>query len=648
MATTARGFAPLPKKVRSAIGERFERLVSIEIEVGNETEDEEDSLEFSFSSEAPVERWFGKEILSHEEGCADLSRISDGVAPYLFNHNRDVVLGRVDMAWMDNKRGRCKVRWSPITKMEGTEEWKRRIEIESGTVRGVSFAYEIGDLKALPDDTYMVTKWPVLEISSVTIPADQTVGQGRSLQEETHAPEPEEIHSIPEESARSGSEPPTDIPMSQPAPPIEVQGPTADEARASERQRVEALISAGDRLEVPELARKLIAEGVSLEAAYPQLQEASPKLRKVEVAGVDHRADDAHIGLSEKEKGQYSFLKVARYLALRHEDPTVAREAAFELECSRAAEAKHARSSSGVLIPMDVLMQRSQVVDTLSAGGALVAAVRPESFIDLVRNRSAFLQSGVRMLSGLQGNVEIGKQTGASTYYFVGENTNVTNSGLSFGIVNMTPKTIGTRVPISRRMLIQSSPDIENLVRNDMASQVALGMDYSIGYGSGVLGQPLGIINTTGIGSVTLGGGVTVTFPSNLGGGTGDSGDWADYVGLETAISAQNLDVANMRYIMNSSMRGGLKTQLVASAAGSEFIYGRDNQINGYPVTMSNQMVQNDVLFGDFSQCLVGMWSGLDVTMDPYSQSASGQVILTALQDFDVAVRYAQAFALGT
>jgi HK97 family phage major capsid protein len=204
-------------------------------------------------------------------------------------------------------------------------------------------------------------------------------------------------------------------------------------------------------------------------------------------------------------------MRVAAYLA--DPNPRTAEAAGFELEVARAAQAKHSRSASGVLIPWEVLGANraaetpGQVAGTFGDGGALVGTNRLDAqFIDLIRNRSAFLNSGLTMLSGLEGNVEIPKKLGTSQYYFVGENADVANSKLTFGLVNMIPRTIGVRVPISRRMMIQSSPDVENLVRMDMADSVALGMDSSIGYGTGSNGQPLGIINTTGIGGVTLGG----------------------------------------------------------------------------------------------------------------------------------------------
>jgi HK97 family phage major capsid protein len=456
--------------------------------------------------------------------------------------------------------------------------------------------------------------------------------------------------------------------MSQPVEPIKAEGPTAEEARAiaiqaesarasavqTERERATAIASMGEKRGQRDLAQKLISEGSSLETAYAAFLEVSDSVRKVEVSGVDHRADDAKIGMSERELNRYSLLNVARYLA----DPNArnAEIAGFELDASKAAQAKHERSASGVLIPWDVLSAPNylratsfQQTGIFADGGALVGSQRLDgSFIDLVRNRSAVLNAGVTMLSGLQGNVEIPKKLTSSTYYFVGEDQDVTGSKLTFGLVNLTPKTIGARVPISRRMMIQASPDIESLVRADMAESLAIGIDYETIYGTGASNKPLGIVNTTGIGAETLGGGLSVVFPASLGGATANCGDWADYVGLESDIAASNLDVASMKYIFNSLVRGALKQQLVASSAGSEFIYGSDGRVNGYETIVSNQMRNNNVLFGNFADCVIGIWSGLDVVSDPFTQSAAGQVILTVHQDFDVAVRRPESFSLGS
>ena len=639
--------------------------------MGMQVEEQTDeTLTFSFSSESPVERWFGKEILLHKKGAADLSRMNDG-GVYLWNHDRDVVLGVAEKAWLgDDRRLYATVRWSPNTMEPGTVERRRRQDIEAGITRNVSFAYSIDDVEER-NGVFYVTKWNVLEISSVSVPADQSVGLGRAMDEpsavDTANPDPEletikaavaetigeSLYSLKTEQHAERAETTDETPMTTEVNVAEVQS----EARLAERDRVATIRGMCDQFQLSDLAETLINDDSSIDAAREVVMNQLG-MRKVQFEGKVHDAGAAELGLSKREVKRFSMCRLLTHMM----DPSgrSASEAGFELEVTRAAADLQARtlnkSARGHLIPWEVLSSANRAAETpgqsagiFADGGALVGSNRLDAqFIDLIRNRSAFLNSGLTMLTGLEGNVEISKKLGSSQFYFVGENVDVTNSKLAFGLVNMIPRTIGVRVPISRRAMIQASPDIENLVRLDMAESVALGMDYTIGYGTGSNGQPLGIMNTTGIGSVTLGGGSSKAFPANVGGGTHDCGDWADYVDLETALAANNLDAGAMRYIMNSTVKGALKQTLRASAAGSDYIMTDAGEVNGYPVVVSNQMQQNDVLFGNFSDCVVGMWSGLDLLIDPLTQSASGQVILTVHQDFDVAVRRPQSFALGT
>ena len=449
------------------------------------------------------------------------------------------------------------------------------------------------------------------------------------------------------------AETPDETPMTTEVNVAEVQS----EARLAERDRVATIRGMCDQFKLSDLAEKLINDDASVDTAR-EVVMSELGMRKVQFEGKVHDAGAANLGLSEREVQRFSLCRLINYMM----EPTSSKHAnaaGFELEVTRAAADLQSRtlnkSARGFLIPWEVLGSNraaespGQAAGIFADGGALVGSNRIDGqFIDLIRNRSAFLNSGLTMLTGLEGNVEIPKKLGSSSYYFVGENVDVTPSKLTFGLVNMIPRTIGCRVPISRRMMIQANPDIENLARLDMAESVAIGMDSTIGYGTGSNGQPLGIINTAGIGSVTLGGGASKVFPAILGGCTHDCGDWADYVDLETALAANNLDAGSMRYIMNSSVKGALKQTLRAAAAGADFIMTAANEVNGYLVVVSNQMQTNDVLFGNFQDCVVGMWSGLDLLIDPLTQSASGQVILTVHQDFDVAVRRPQSFALGT
>jgi HK97 family phage major capsid protein len=446
----------------------------------------------------------------------------------------------------------------------------------------------------------------------------------------------------------------TSLSTEQPTPqtaalPMTVQTPDLEAIRLEERDRVKAIRGMAQIHNLPgDLVDHLINNGVAVADAREQVL-AKIATRHEATVGAVADAGYGSVGMGQAEVKQYSVMNVLRYLA--DPKPATASAAGYELEWSEEAQKQHSRSAAGVIIPHDVIASRPRAAaaGTLAAGGALVGTDRLDgSFVELVRQRSAFISAGATVLSGLQGNVEIGRQTGKSTYYFVGEDVDVTTSDLTFGLINMTPKTIGARVPVSRRLMIQSSPDIETLVRNDIINEITLGVDYVTGYGTGSSSQPLGLANNNGIGGVTMSAGTTINFSTQQGGGSGLVGVWGDYVNLETAISNANLDIGAMRYVMNSAMRGGCKQVLRASAAGSDYIMTDAGTINGYPVSVSNQIQQNDVFFGNFSELLVGFWSGIDLVVDPYTQSAKGQVIFTAFQDFDVAARRANSFARGT
>lgn len=502
--------------------------------------------------------------------------------------------------------------------------------------------------RQIPDDLKAMAGIGVEVSAEITDPADSP----KDPELEVSGP-PDAALELMTQAADPAPSTMTSLSTEQPTPtaalPMTVQAPEKEATALGERDRVQAILGMAKMHNLPgDLVDHLIDNGVAVADAREQVL-AKIATRHEATVGAVADAGYGSVGMSQAEVKQYSVMNVLRYLA----DPKLATAAAagYELEWSEEAQKQHSRSAAGVIIPHDVIASRPRAAaaGTLAAGGALVGTDRLDgSFVELVRQRSAFISAGATVLSGLQGNVEIGRQTGKSTYYFVGEDVDVNASDLTFGLVNMTPKTIGARVPVSRRLMIQASPDVETLVRNDIINEITLGVDYVTGYGTGSSSQPLGLANTTGIGSVTMSAGTTINFSTQQGGGSGLVGVWGDYVNLETAIANANLDIGAMRYLMNSAMRGGCKQVLRASSAGSDYIMTDAGTINGYPVNVSNQIQQNDVFFGNFSELLVGFWSGIDLVVDPYTQSAKGQVVFTAFQDFDVAARRANSFARGT
>jgi HK97 family phage major capsid protein/HK97 family phage prohead protease len=618
----------------SLIQKRELPVVIRAVEDGNE-------IEFSFSSETPVERYFGTEVLSHEEGAADLSRLNDG-APFLWNHDRDAVLGVVrEAALADDRRGYTRIKWSRNAMAQ-----EKRQDVEDGILRNVSFAYSIDDVVER-EGQVVVTKWTPLEVSLVSIPADNSVGLGRAFDEgdsmdqvepetSTEVESPQAESEAPDRAAEEADAAPAASPNPQPEPEVpQMEAPAPDmevirsEAAKAERDRIAAITALGEKHGMADMARELIDGGRSLaEAREAVLDKLGSRAMETPITSTDIKAND--LGLTEKETRSFSFVRACNFLA----NPTdkLAREAAaFEIEVSEAAARKYGKPANGIMVPNEVLRRDLMVAGTPAAGGDLVATdLLAGSFIELLRNRLALTEVGVTMLTGLQGNIAIPRQQASSSAYWVGEGDAPTQSRPAVDQVTMTPKTVGAFVDYSRRLLLQSSIDVEAMIRGDLARVIALEIDRAALYGSGSSNEPKGLTLETGIGSVPLTG----------------FGTFEEIVELETEVALANADAGSLYYLMNAGTRGALKTTEKATASGARFVF-EDNEVNGYPVVVSNQLANKDVIFGNFSQMIMGMWSGLDLLVDPYANSTSGTVRIVALQDCDVAVRQPSAFAYG-
>jgi HK97 family phage major capsid protein len=233
--------------------------------------------------------------------------------------------------------------------------------------------------------------------------------------------------------------------------------------------------------------------------------------------------------------------------------------------------------------------------------------------------------------------------SGTSTAY-VAESTNVAETTPAFDSVSMSPSTLGTYTQMSRKMLLQSDPSVEQLVMNDFARAMAVKLDQTILYGTGSGAEPTGILNLASM-SAQL-----VTNGTN-----GAVETWAKVVEYESNVTAQNAGGSNMKYVLHPSLAGAWKTQ--AKDSGSGLFLIENGMANGYEVLTTTVLPSTltkgtntdcfGTVFGDFSQAILGMWGGLDILSDPYSGSAQGTLRLVALQDVDFNVRHKEAFAIS-
>jgi len=223
----------------------------------------------------------------------------------------------------------------------------------------------------------------------------------------------------------------------------------------------------------------------------------------------------------------------------------------------------------------------------------------------------------------------------------VAESGAPTESQQAFDQVTMSPKTVGAYTDISRKLLLQSSLDVEALVQQDLATVLGLAIQQAAINGTGASNQPSGLL--------------TLITPSVAGGTDGLAPTWAHMVELETDVSVANADVGTLSYLTNAKVRGKLKGTPKVSGQNGFIWEGGDTPVNGYRAAVTNGVPSNltkgtgtnlsAVIFGNFADLLIGMWGTLDLMVDPYSNSTSGTVRVVALQDVDVAVRHAESFA---
>ncbi len=571
--------------------------------------DDERVMEFPFSSEFPVARYFGNEVLSHDREAADLARLNDS-APLLFNHDPNKVVGVVERAWIDGKkkRGYVSVRFS-----RNSFAQEVLADVKDGVLRNVSFGYQIESMEQRGSGDFVATRWSPYEVSVVSIPADPTVGVGRALDAQPAAP-----------AATPTPQPEPEVPMENTPDISAVRAEAAAEAAKAERARISGISALTEKHGMADLGRQLIEGGRSLdEARAAVLEKIGAKVEPVTEKAAD-------IGMTAKQVREFSFQRAINALA-NPGDRKLQEAAAFERECSEAAAAKAGKTAQGIMVPNEVL-RRDLTVGTASAAGDLVGTdFRPGSFIELLRNRSALAGLGVASLTGLSGNVAIPRQTGAATAYWVAESGSPTESNQTVDQVNLSPKTVGAFTDYSRKLMLQSSIDVEQMIRQDLATVLALEIDRVGLYGLGNSNQPLGVKLTTGINTVDFGA-ATPTY--------------AEVVEMESQIAADNADIGAMAYLMNASMRGALKTKDKGTDTGA-YVFEPGGTVNGYSAIVSNQVASGDVFFAVWSQLIMAMWSGLDLTVDPYTHSTSGTVRVVALQDVDFGVRHPEGFCRG-
>lgn len=321
-------------------------------------------------------------------------------------------------------------------------------------------------------------------------------------------------------------------------------------------------------------------------------------------------------------------------------------DAGREREVSAELERRHGVKANGIMVPLQVFEQRVMTSDLPSgaAGSNLISTDHMGGqFIDRLRSKLVVARSGARVLNGLVGNVDIPALAISATAGWVAENAGLSASDLGFRKVSMTPKHCGCMTEFSRNMLLQSSPDIEALVRDDFAKVLAGAIDKAALKGGGA-NEPVGILGTSGINTVDLSGGWTwgkvLEFIEKL------EVDDAEGTGWATTPSMVKLLRSTPKEVDGSDV--AVSADYLMDAPGNLAGYGLISS-NNVPSNLGTGTNEHACIFGCWSDLLIGYWSAFDLLVNPYESSAysKGNVLVRGMLSMDVAVRHAESFCVG-
>lgn len=634
--------------------------------VRESVKDADRTVDLAFASEEPVERWDGNEILSHTDGDFDFSRLNDS-HPLLLGHNEydpttqiGVVVPNSAKVGAD-KVSRCTVQFSRSKLAEEIFQ-----DVKDGIRKLVSVGYDrTGIVKQDKAADGMVTtryKWMPTHVAIVPVPADhKKSGIGREKtppQIDFSKLSDEEIRNLPTEQKTMlkrilllDKAPAEGGESAAPATPPAKAALSPEAARAAERSRVKEITTVAGELikDHPHCRAKIetmVSEAIGGDTSLGDFQIRAMK----EVIGAKPAKNEftmEELGMDERDQRSYSILRGIQSCLRR--DSRVPDGLEGDVHKEIAKRCGDSVSLEGFGVPHNAPVrcrqsrargQRDLNVSTFAQGGATVATQIVTPIIEILRNRMVTSALGITTMGGLSGNVAIPRQTGAATAYALAESATLTKSTQALDQILLNPHRVGAWNDYTRQLLLQSSIDVENFIRDDLMKVLALKWDALILNGQGAGSEPLGVLNTPGIGSVVFGGTAT----------------YGKVVDFETALAVLNADEGNMAYATSPSVRGAWKKIAAALTGATAVINGAQNAIwapsgtpgegdvNGYRAIASNQIPNNLVIFGHWAEIIHGLYGGYDVIVNPYSRDTDAAVRITVNSFGDVAIRHAASF----
>ncbi|MFO1337927.1 MAG: phage major capsid protein [Burkholderiaceae bacterium] len=590
-------------------------------------------LDASLTSELPVSKAFGQEVLICTPEAVDLSRAADGL-PLLWNHDGNQLIGRIYNVRVADRRVR-----GTLTFFDTALGNEVRTAVESGH-REMSIAYSYGSEDfELANGVYYIKRWTLLEGSVVSIPADPTVGVTRAQPKgnqfmKTNITTPSAADDLGDHDQ------------------VLTRSQRRQSASDAESKRLESLTriaeSYSQYISVGALA-KAVRDGTSV-ADFQSLALDSMQSGATDVRGFP--ALVSQVGDRPNIEERFS---ISRAIQAQIDPASYLRSAGFEAEISKELQRNAGVAVNGLLVPMGSFFRTGKRDMTAGVGGAgstTVPTLIDPSWIDFLRARSVVAAMGAMVLPGLTSPVSIPRQNVASVVGWLPEIQSASETQPDFTSVTLSPKRVGAFVDPSKQLLITSGIDIEHMVLGDLRASVLAELDRVALVGQAGASMPIGIKNTGGIGTV-------------VGGTNGASLTWQHICDLEKSVDAANgmINLHSCGYAINPSTRSYCKRTPRHATLAEGLIMGDApndqlgrNVLNGYPTVISPKLPNNLtkgtstdcslLIFGDWTQLMLGFFGGgVELIVDPYTLAVQGQIRIIVNMFCDVGIRQPGSFA---
>jgi HK97 family phage major capsid protein/HK97 family phage prohead protease len=605
--------------------ERFDRsdMVMRAMDMGEKAIDPDTrTVRVGVSSEEPVKRSFGMEVIDHSRESMNLDFLNSGRAPLLLDHDMERQIGVVESVELDEeaRRLRAVVRF-------GKSERASEIfdDVTDGIRQNISVGYRVDgrvERKDDPEEYYRVATTP-MEISIVSIPADQSslVGVGRSNSEPLSATIQTEEKEMSE---------------------IDMDAVRQEAVKAARKDAKDIMILARKHNRA-DLGEDAIGRGASVDEFRGELLDA---------IGNEPLETPAHVvDMPVKEQREYSLARMIRAQATGDWS-----EAGFEREMADEVQRRTGRAARGVYVPD--FAWRAGAMATAATGAVgdenvvdnfIPTVHRGDMFIEALRARQVMANLGVTFMGGLTNRIKMPKFSAGATAAFVEELGDVADQSQTDAGVTLQPRTMGAYVDISRLALKESVPALDRIVQDDLLRAAADLIESTAISGSGSGGAPTGILNNGDVGNVDISAGTDVAALT-----------WADITDLVKTVEDADgiINAQTLGWLSNPKVKAKMANTVKVATTDSVMLLNDPwNSLYGYRAEFTSNVPSNlnpgdggtdasALIFGDFSQLIVGLFGGADIMIDETTGGLAGTTRIIMHQDIDVAIRHGASFAI--